>query len=52
MKAGGEGMTEDDMVGWHHRLDAPELKQAPGVGDDREGWHAAAQGVTQRVGHD
>ena len=49
MKAGGERMTEDDMVGWHHRLDAPKLKQAPGVGDDREGWHAAAHGVTQRV---
>ena len=49
MKAGGERMTEDDMVGWHHRLDAPKLKQAPGVGDDREGWHAVAHGVTQRV---
>ena len=35
------------MVGWHHRLDAPELKQAAGVGDDREGWHVAAHGVTE-----
>ena len=21
LKAGGEGMTEDEMVGWHHRLE-------------------------------
>ena len=25
-------MTEDEMVGWHHRLDEHEFKQAPGVG--------------------
>ena len=28
-------MAEDEMVGWHHRLDAPEFEQAPGVGDGR-----------------
>ena len=26
-------MTEDEMIGWHHRLDECELEQAPGVGD-------------------
>ena len=26
-------MTEDEMVGWHHRLDGYEFEQAPGVGD-------------------
>ena len=26
-------MTEDEMVGWHHRLDRHELEQALGVGD-------------------
>ena len=26
-------MTEDEMVGWHHRLDGLEFEQAPGVGD-------------------
>ena len=26
-------MTEDEMVGWHHRLDGHEYEQAPGVGD-------------------
>ena len=25
-------MTEDEMVGWHHRVDAHEFGQAPGVG--------------------
>ena len=24
-------MTEDEMVGWHHRLDRYEFEQAPGV---------------------
>ena len=27
------GMTEDEMVGWHHRLSGHEFQQAPGVGD-------------------
>ena len=27
------GQTEDEMVGWHHRLDGHEFEQAPGVGD-------------------
>ena len=26
-------MTEDEMVGWHHRLDGHEFAQALGVGD-------------------
>ena len=28
-----EGMTEGEMVGWHHWQDGHEFKQAPGVGD-------------------
>ena len=28
-----KGMTEDEMAGWHHRLDGHEFEQAPGVGD-------------------
>ena len=31
-----KGTTEDEMIGWHHRLDEHEFKQAPGVGDGRE----------------
>ena len=30
-------MTEDEMVGWHHRLDGREFEQAPGVGDGQGG---------------
>ena len=26
-------MTEDKMVGWHHRLDGHEFEQAQGDGD-------------------
>ena len=26
-------MTEDEMLGWHHRLDGHEFEQAAGVGD-------------------
>ena len=27
------GMTEDEMVGWHHQLDGHELEQAMGLGN-------------------
>ena len=27
------GMTEDNMVEWHHQLNGHEFEQAPGVGD-------------------
>ena len=30
-------MTEDEMVGWHHRLNAHEFGQAPGVGHGQGG---------------
>ena len=35
-------MTEDEMVGWHHRLNGHEFEQAPGVGD--------GQGMLQAMG--
>ena len=28
-----KGMTENEMVGWHHQLDGHEFEQALGVGD-------------------
>ena len=31
-----KGMTEDDMVGWHHWLNGHEFEQAPGVGEGQE----------------
>ena len=30
---GRRGAGQDEMVGWHHRLDGPEFEQALGVGD-------------------
>ena len=32
-----KGMTQDEMVGWHHWLNGHEFEQAPGVGDRQEG---------------
>ena len=29
-------MTEDEMVGWHHRLNGHEFEQASGGGDGQE----------------
>ena len=28
-----KGMTEDEMVGWHHRLNGHEFEQVLGLGD-------------------
>ena len=39
-------MTEDEMVGWHHRLNGHEFEQAPGVGDGQGSWCAAVHGIT------
>ena len=32
-----KGTTEDEMAGWHHRLDGPEFEWTPGVGDGQGG---------------
>ena len=29
--------AEDEMIGWHHRLDGCEFEQASGVGDEQRG---------------
>ena len=29
----GKWTVEDELAGWHHRLDGHEFEQAPGVGD-------------------
>ena len=47
-----KGTTEDEMVGWHHRLDGHEFEQSPGVGDGT-GRPGMLQFMgSQRVGHD
>ena len=45
-----KGMTEDEMVGWHHWLNGHEFEQAPGVGDG-QGSLLQSMGW-QRVRHD
>ena len=43
-----KGMTEDEMIGWHHWLDGHEFEQALGVlVMDRETWHALVHGVVK-----
>ena len=39
-----KGTTEDEMVGWHHRLNRHEFEQTLG---DGEAWPAAVHGVTK-----
>ena len=45
-------MTEDEMVGWHHRLNGHELEQALEAGDGQGGlvccllWHHEELDVT------
>ena len=31
-------MTEEEMVGWHHRLNRHEFEQAPGDGEAQICW--------------
>ena len=42
-------MTEDEMAGWHHRLNGHEFEQALGdsEGIDREAWRAVVHGVAK-----
>ena len=40
-------MTEDEMVGWHHRLNAHEFEQGSGVGDGQGGLACCSSWVTK-----
>ena len=44
-------MTENEMVGWHHRLDEHEFEQALGVVDE-QGSLACYSPWYRKVGHD
>ena len=39
--------TEDEMVGWHHRLKGLEFEQLQVLVIDREAWHAAVSEITK-----
>ena len=41
------GGTEDEMVGWHHRLNGHEFEQLQEIVKDREACHAAVHGVVK-----
>ena len=42
-----KGVTEDERVGWHHRLNGHEFEETPGDSEDREAWGAAVHGVSK-----
>ena len=45
-------MTEDEMVGWHHRLNGHGFGWTPGVGDGLGGLACCVRFMgSQRVGH-
>ena len=50
-----KGRTEDEMAGWHHRLDAHEFGWTPGVGDGQGGlaccdsWGRKESDMTERL---
>ena len=50
-----KGMTEDEMAGWHHRLDGHEFEWTPGVGDGQGGlaccnsWGRRESDTTERL---
>ena len=46
-----KGMTEDEMVGWHHRLDGHDFEQALRVGDRQGSLVCCSSLGLQRVRH-
>ena len=47
-----KGMTEDEMVVWHHRPHGHEFEQAPGVGDGQENLVCCSPWGFKQSGHD
>ena len=46
-----KGTTEDEMVGWHHRLNGHEFEQALEVGEGEGSLACCSSMGSQRVGH-
>ena len=47
-----KGMTEEEMIGWHHWFNGYEFEQALGVGDGTGKSGVLHSMGSQRVGHD
>ena len=47
VESGGEGDTEDEIVGWHHGSMDMSLTRIQELVMDREDWHAAIHGVAK-----
>ena len=45
-------MAENEMAGWHHRLNGHEFEQTPGVSDAQESLCMLQSMGSQRVRHD
>ena len=41
-------MTEDEMVGWHHRLMDMSVSKLWEIVKNREAWRGAGHGITKR----
>ena len=44
-------MTEDGMMGWHHRLDGYEFEQTLGFGNGQESLSCCSPWGSQTIGH-
>ena len=42
-----KGETEDEMAGWHHRLNGHEFKQTPGDGEGQGSLACCIHGVAK-----
>ena len=40
-------MTEDEIVGWHHRLNGHESEQTPGIREGQGSQHAVIHWVAK-----
>ena len=52
MRAGGEGETGNETVGWHHPLNRREVEQTPGDGEGQGGLACWGALGSQRLRHD